>query len=145
MGASELKPTEPEGSRLPSTSPRSRPSSRSSTSSPPPNFGLSNDNGGWCNPPQEHFDLAEPAFLQITQYRTDVVPSRRRTRGVHQGISPWLATHVQELRQNWQSNSYLNGQTLSSQVTTSDGRTVTSYDVAPAGGSFGQTYKGGQF
>lgn len=47
--------------------------------------------------------------------------------------------------QNWQSNSVLVGQALSFRVAASDRRSSTSWNIAPAGWQFGQTFAGKNF
>ncbi|RLN09210.1 expansin-A23-like [Panicum miliaceum] len=40
----------------------------------PPNYALTRDNGGWCNPPRAHFDMAQPAWEKIGVYRGGIIP-----------------------------------------------------------------------
>ncbi|XP_051114443.1 putative expansin-A30 [Andrographis paniculata] len=69
----------------------------------PPNWSEDSNNGGWCNPPRTHFDMAKPAFMKIAEWKAGIVPVmfRRvpctRKGGVRfsfQGNGYWLLVYV---------------------------------------------------
>uniref|UniRef100_A0ACD5WDX4 Uncharacterized protein n=1 Tax=Avena sativa TaxID=4498 RepID=A0ACD5WDX4_AVESA len=55
----------------------------SATNFCPPNYNLPNDNGGWCNPPRAHFDMSQPAWLNIGIYEAGIIPV------VYQQVKCW--------------------------------------------------------
>ncbi|CAI9117037.1 OLC1v1018348C1 [Oldenlandia corymbosa var. corymbosa] len=142
----------------------------------PPNWDLPSNNGGWCNPPRPHFDMAQPAWEKIGIYRGGIVPVlyQRVPCKKHGGVrftingrdffelvlitnvgGPGSVAAVQikgskknnnwmpmsrNWGANWQSNIFLDGQSLSFRVTTSDGQTKDFINIVPSNWQFGQTF-----
>ncbi|KAL2895342.1 Expansin-A1 [Bienertia sinuspersici] len=122
----------------------------------PPNYNLPNNAGGWCNPPRQHFDMAQPAWEKIGRggvrftingrdYFELVLISNVGGAGSIQSVSikgsktNWMAMS-RNWGANWQSLAYLNGQSLSFRVTTTDAETQTFNNIIPANWRFGQTF-----
>ncbi|KAL2895340.1 Expansin-A11 [Bienertia sinuspersici] len=143
----------------------------------PPNYALPNNNGGWCNPPLQHFDMAQPAWEKIGIYRGGIIPviyqrvpckkhggvrfsingrdyfelvliSNVGGAGSIQSVSVkgsrtnWMAMS-RNWGANWQSNSFLDGQSLSFRITLTDGETEVFNNIVPANWQFGQTFSSG--
>ncbi|GAY44166.1 expansin-A23 [Citrus sinensis] len=142
----------------------------------PPNYSKPHEN--WCNPPLKHFDLSQPMFRKIAEYKGGFVPvlyrrvSCVKSGGVMfemHGNPYWILVLVYNVGgagevidvkikgsstgwiqmsrnwgQNWQTSAQLLGQSLSFQVTTSDGKMVQFDDVAPPHWQFGDVFEGKQ-
>ncbi|OIW17325.1 hypothetical protein TanjilG_22437 [Lupinus angustifolius] len=140
----------------------------------PPNY----VDGGWCNPPQKHFDLSMKMFTTIALYRAGIVSvNYRRVPCIKKdgvkfeltGNPYWLLVLVYNVAnagdiksvsikgsksgwfpmthnwgQHWNTGQNLVGQTLSFQVTTSDGKMLQFDNVVPANWKFGGTYQSKQ-
>nr|UWS02439.1 EXPA20 [Colobanthus quitensis] len=144
----------------------------------PPNNGLSAEYGGWCNFPNEHFEMSLDSFSEIAVSSASVIPIQYRrvdcerdggmkfTVTGNANFYQVLITNVgldgqvvavkikgsrtgwipmaRNWGQYWQCNINLKGQPLSFEVTTSSGKTVRSFNVAPSKWEFGQTFEGRQ-
>nr|GFA82534.1 barwin-like endoglucanase [Tanacetum cinerariifolium] len=112
----------------------------------PPNFAQPSDNGGWCNPPRPHFDLAMPMFLKIAEYKAGIVPvSYRRVPCRKQGGIRFTIHGFRYFNLILISNVAGAGDITQAWVKGSNTRTSTSKNIVPSNWQFGQTFAGKNF
>ncbi|KAL8137223.1 hypothetical protein V2J09_003224, partial [Rumex salicifolius] len=136
----------------------------------PPNWYVPSNAGGWCNPPNSHFDLSKTAFMRLAVWKAGFVPVKFRrmacprkggVRFRFQGNANWLLVYVSnvggsgdvkgsktgwiKMSRNWgaafQAFSALGGQTLSFKLQSgSTSQTIIANNVASGYWSSGQTF-----
>jgi Lytic transglycolase len=76
-----------------------------------PNWGLPDEEGGWCNFPREHFEMSVAAFSGIAKTIADIVPVQYR-RYVMWSILLFYVLHplVSTFKQSAMQNSNFEGQ-----------------------------------
>ncbi|GAB2292609.1 hypothetical protein Dimus_026846 [Dionaea muscipula] len=139
----------------------------------PPSTG----SAAWCNSPLKHFDLTQPMFVKIAEYRAGIVPVKFRrincskSGGIRFQISNansnWILVLVHnvggvgtisgvkirgtngnwvQMSRNWGVNyqTFGNwaGQSMSFQVTATDGRFIEADYVVPSTWQIGQSFEG---
>ncbi|CAI0382474.1 unnamed protein product, partial [Linum tenue] len=108
----------------------------------PPNFAQANDNGGWV-PCKKHggvrFQVNGRDYFELVTITNVAGAGSIRSVSIKGSKTGWLPMS-RNWGANWQSNSYLNGQTMSFQITTTDGEMRTFNNIVPANWGFGQTF-----
>ncbi|KAG9440601.1 hypothetical protein H6P81_020766 [Aristolochia fimbriata] len=106
----------------------------------PPNYGLPNEYGGWCNYPREHFEMSGAAFAEIAEKRADIVPVQyRRAKCARTGGIRFTVSGSSHFFQVLISNVGLDGEIISIKVKGSQTGWI------PMGRNWGQNWQCNSF